>query len=767
MKILIPPRTKETRNLPASQQLHATVKTAPDAVSHATAATVETTSNPVEKTADLRKPFVIPAASQQLHATGETISDPVLHATAQALHGTMTAPPAGSPIPRVLAEQNTMPTLLAVPAEVRAEAAERAKFIRLVNRIKAADASMTTPDACLRAAVNHADEFPILVRGGHGKRSQLTYNNYRNWTARLRDYRAAAKHPLSESEELEALASSYARGRRDPSGDPQFWRDFNTCYLNQNRPDITEARRAAVAALLSRDPNAVPPSISQVRYYVKHLPLDLVIRGREGDVAWEATSDYITRDWSMLLPGECLIGDSRTFDTRVCWQDEDGTWRKERPTVVMLMDARTWYPASWIITVKPVNHEVIMRCLAQYCVRNAGQPPALCYFDNGGDYCKTGFSTPFEVGGKKHSIFSELGIGLVNSIPYRARAKTVERFFRDMMKTYDKWFPDYLGSHPEERPDAAAYFDRPEHVKELPTLECFTRLFNMWTKEYVTRGKEGKIHGGKSPETLWQTLPHHKGRTFSDAELAFAFLLPVASRKVGRGPSVEFNRRHYFCDAVRYGETVLVKANLWDPDMVLLCREDGTAVGIARTRDAVWAIAGDNARQRELLDERLARQARLRRESREMLNELTGGRFGISMIEFMLTLGTDQRFAVRGQISTVKGKSHVYKRLAPAGDVFASSESDTSLIDEGNSSVSEREPDIESAQDKSLTDDTESRALAEQSTTEHTVGVFDFTAADNDDPEPPDLSLEIEDIAGVESDVSDEEIERLDALLNQ
>ena len=209
----------------------------------------------------------------------------------------------------------------------------------------------------------------------------------------------------------------------------------------------------------------------------------------------------------------------------------------------------------------------------------------------------------------------------------------------------------------------------------------------------------------------------------------------MASRKVGRGPSVEFNRRHYFCDAVRYGETVLVKANLWDPDMVLLCREDGTAVGIARTRDAVWAIAGDNARQRELLDERLARQARLRRESREMLDELTGGRYGISMIEFMLTLGTDQRFAVRGQISTVKGKSHVYKRLAPATDAFA----------EDKSSVSERVPDTESAP----------------------PALYDFTAADNDDPEPPDLSLEIEDIAGVESDVSDEEIERLDALLNQ
>lgn len=662
-------------------------------------------------------------------------TNPVSHATAQALPN-REGKPSTAIVPCFATAQSTLdalPPIQRLPMEVRAEAAERLKFIRLVNRIKAGDAKMTTPDACIRAAANHADEFPILVRGGHGGKSQLTYNNYRNWTARLRDYRAAVKHPLSESEELEALASSYARGRREPGGDPQFWRDFGACYLNQNCPKITEARKTAVAALLKRDPTAVPPTMSQVRYYVKHLPLDIVIRGREGDVAWEATSDYISRDWSQLMPGECLIGDSRTFDTRVCWQDEDGVWRKERPTVVMLMDARTWYPASWIITVKPVNHEVIMRCLAQYCVNNGGMPPALCYFDNGGDYCKAGFSTPVEIGGRKHSVFAELGIGLVNSIPYRARAKTVERMFRDMMQTFDKWFPDYLGSHPEERPDAAAYFDRPEHVKELPTLECFTRLFGLWTKDYVTRSKEGRIHGGKSPEALWRELPHHAGRAFSDVELAFAFLLPVALRKVGRGPSVEFNRRHYFCDEVRYGETVLVKANLWDPDMVLLCREDGTAIGIARTRDAVWAIAGDNARQRELLEDRLARQARLRRESQAMLQELTGGRYGISMIEFMLTLGTDQRFAVRGRITTVKGKSHVYKRLAPATDAFAADKP----------SVSEREPDTESTP----------------------PAVYDFTAADNDDPEPPDLSLELEDITGAESDVSDEDLAELHALL--
>ena len=79
-------------------------------------------------------------------------------------------------------------------------------------------------------------------------------------------------------------------------------------------------------------------------------------------------------------------------------------------------------------------------------------------------------------------------------------------------------------------------------------------------------------------------------------------------------------------------------------------------------------------------------------------------------------------------------------------------------IDAAQLAVSEREPDTSTAQ----------LAVSEREpdTSTAQLAVFDLSAADADDPEPPDLSLEIGDIAGMESDVSDEEIERLDALLS-
>ena len=571
----------------------------------------------------------------------------------------------------------TAGTLQTLPENVRAEARERLKFLQYIQQQKMMEPKTPDPIIVAKVAVARVEEFPILRQSGQKGASQLTYNNYRNWQRRLNEYRSTPGATPGEGD-LQALASSYKRGGSVyktadgiPSyGDRQFWLDFNAAYLNQNKLDLTVARQVAAFALRQRDPSAVVPSVSQVRSYVKSLPLEVLIAGREGEVAWRNTiCDYINRDWNCTEPGELLIGDSRDFDTRVRYEVEPGKWIAVRPHIACLMDARSWYPAAWTITVKPVNADIIMRTLLDYICKTNGQPPAMCYFDNGKDYCKQGFSTPLNCGKYEHSIFKELGIVLTNAKPFNARAKTVERFFRDMMKSFDKYFPDYLGSNPLERPDSAAYFDKAENVMELPTLEAFTRIFCDWVASYTSRPKSGEIHRGKSPAEIWQQR-NTNNRLLTPEDVAFAFLLPVGIRTVGRGPAVTLLNRRYFSDEVHVGEKVLIKANPFDPEMVLLCREDGSAISIARTRLSVKAIAGDDGAAQHLLSEQLERQNRQKRECRNMLSQLTGDRVGMSAIEFMLSLGSDQRFIRRGSINTIKGKSHTYKRIAPSSNVF-------------------------------------------------------------------------------------------------
>ena len=129
-----------------------------------------------------------------------------------------------------------------------------------------------------------------------------------------------------------------------------------------------------------------------------------------------------------------------------------------------MMDARSWFLVSHTISFEAINSEMLIDTLGLYLYNTKGEPPAVAYCDNGSDYCAAGFSTPL-AGTEDCSIFNELGIKLVNAIPYNARAKTIERCFRDMMQQFDKTFSDYLGSRPGERTQAAEYYDK--HAEEI------------------------------------------------------------------------------------------------------------------------------------------------------------------------------------------------------------------------------------------------------------------------------------------------------------
>ena len=552
--------------------------------------------------------------------------------------------------------------------EYRTEAMERLLFLDLVAQMKRERGDLSDPDAVQAVAIQHQAQFRLLLSSGQHGKGQLTYNNYRNWTRLL--HQAAQGRSLTREESLRALAPRYKTGRKEQTaGDPKFWEELCKFYLHPNKPDLTSCRKIAANLLRQRNPVAVIPSLAQCYYYIKRLPVEVVIRGREGETAWRnSCCDYITRDWTDTQPGELLIGDSRTFDTRVkIWDEAQQKWQAVRPTVAALMDARSWFLAGWEITADPVNAETLIDTLAQYILNNGNQPPAMCYFDNGRDYCAQGFATPLTVEGHDHSIFQELGIKLTNATAFNARAKTVERYFQGMMKNFDKRFPDYLGSNSLQRTDAASYFDA--HPEELPTLEDFVKIFRAWLQETHATPKGGRIHRGKSPAEIWAARPARAA--FSDEELAFAFLRPVGMRVVGRGPSVTLNGTQFYSDEVAFGEKVLVKTSQWDPSMVLLCNADGTVRGIARTREAVKAIAGDDITQRELLSDRIARQRHQSAKVVRMLQQLTGGQYGVSVIEYMMTLGTDQRFVRRDAILKVKGKEHHYRRLAPEKPVFS------------------------------------------------------------------------------------------------
>ena len=593
----------------------------------------------------------------------------------------MIQPQPRTAVPPIVTAKNTVVTtelagispFQSLPEKTRLEAMERLKYLHLTQQIKK-DMGLTTMEAaCLYVQAHKAEEFPILRQGGQHNSTRLTWQNWRNWTRRLKEAKAARGRSLTAEESLLELAEKYRRGsKRDAWSQKyaEFLIHFGKFNFHENCLRLSEAWRQACHLTRKLNPDAPIPSISAVRYYVSHLPKEIAIYTREGEVAWRnRVGDYAERDWSDIQPGELVIGDNRPFDTRVkLWDPDKQSWYSARPVLSGLMDARSWYMASWMISVVPVGTDDQIKLLNQYCVEAGGVPPVRAYYDNGMDYKAQGFALPKEICGKEYSIFQSLGMTQIFAKPFNGRAKTIEPNFKNIMLCFDKMFPDYLGSNTLQRTDAASYYDK--HPEELPTFDTFVKIFRSWLAEYHRRPKSGIIHQGKSPEEIWQSRPAKPPMTAEALKLAM--LRPLDVRTIGRGRSVTINNRHYFTDSVLFGERVVVKEDLYDADSIYLFDQEGALIGIARTREAVKAIVHGDEYEEAKLETRMKRQALLEKQVKMMARALIGPDKA-SPLEWLLTAGTNVRFIKRGEIGTVKGKSHTYKRIAPAEDMMARS----------------------------------------------------------------------------------------------
>lgn len=549
-------------------------------------------------------------------------------------------------------------TLDELPAQVRAAALERLAFVRLVDARKKA-ARCTDREAVEYVAINHVIEFPILREGGKNHASALNYSNYRVYKSRIKGY-------TDQETILRQLCDNYRRGMQERRGDERFWQLFFAMYLNLNKLPLTVAYDRACARMRAEYKDVPVPSIMQVRYQVDHMDPDKLILAREGEEAWRnKCCDFIRRDWLDVAAGECVIGDSRTFDTRIrVWDEDKQRWIAVRPTIAALMDGRSWYVAAYWITAEPVNSKTLIDTMRLYLRATDGVPPPIVYFDNGKDYCAQGFATDFECDGHKHSIFRELGIRLLNSLAYNARAKTIERAFRDMMQQFDKMFPDYLGSRPGQRNLASDYYDN--HAEELPSMQQFCEIFAGWLHDYHHRPKGGDIHRGRSPQEIWDTHTNNGRDPLSPERLKMAFYKPEAVRIVGRGPSVKFDNTYYYCDALKWGAKVLIKSDTLDAEHVMCYTLDGALIGEARTRARIHALSGAKDDIRMMM----ARQRRQLKEARTVIADLSGGNHVYSPLELLLA-SPDAIGVKGGAIASVKGAAHHYEHHRLTGVIDA------------------------------------------------------------------------------------------------
>jgi len=368
----------------------------------------------------------------------------------------------------------------------------------------------------------------VAAWNARGAKGRLAVRTLRRWDKRLAD------------EGLRGLLD--ARGRAARQGgrlSPELWDFIQGRYCSEAQPAVSQVYEEACA--LAAEKGWSLPSLRRVQQLiVRDLDPKLEALGRRPKAFRDRCVPTIQRDWSKVPAMAVWVGDHRQFDVLLPREIQDpksGTrlWRWSRPWLTCYLDGRSWYPSARKISWDPADGDRTMAVFVQG-VREHGQPGA-AYLDNGKDFRFLAFS-----GGRPKvrkavdekrvtPILQLLGIDARWALPFNARAKVVEPFFRIVSERFDKRWETYCGRSTETKPErvrrlAALRGSAEEWARKGYTIEAFEAAFNRWINEdYALRESPSNACPGMSALRAFRELRGDSFQAVRPADATLVFLL--------------------------------------------------------------------------------------------------------------------------------------------------------------------------------------------------------------------------------------------------
>ena len=234
-----------------------------------------------------------------------------------------------------------------------------------------------------------------------------------------------------------------------------------TLLLHPSKYNYGKAIKLTKEILRKRGYEELPCDLSFKRFaenFRKNNYAEWVLR-REGMKAYhDKVEPYIERDISKIEVGDILVADGHVLNFQVI---NPFTGKPTRATLVGFLD--------WKSTAL-VGYEIMMtestQCIAsalRNSIINLGMLPKVVYQDNGKAFKSRFFqNTDFEED-LFNGVYANLNIHSVFAKPYNARAKVIERFFREFQEEFEKGMPSYIGTCIEDKP---AWLKRGEKLHE-------------------------------------------------------------------------------------------------------------------------------------------------------------------------------------------------------------------------------------------------------------------------------------------------------------
>ncbi|MBR2524970.1 transposase [bacterium] len=257
---------------------------------------------------------------------------------------------------------------------------------------------------------------------------------------------------------------------------------FMGLLLHPNRMSIGKAISLTKYKLKEKGQSFIPADITFRRYakWFKNNNYDKWILARDGEKALsDKVEPYIKRDASLLEVGDILVADGHKLAFQVI---NPFTGKPCRATLVGFLDWKSTALVGYEIMLEE-NTQCVANALRNAII-NLDMIPKVVYQDNGRAFRAKYFTDDkgfTELGFQ--GLHSKLGIETVFARPYNARAKVIERFFKEFQEGFEKLLPSYIGSSINNKP---AYMMRNEkfhknlHNEYIPTIEETIKMIDMW-----------------------------------------------------------------------------------------------------------------------------------------------------------------------------------------------------------------------------------------------------------------------------------------------
>lgn len=375
------------------------------------------------------------------------------------------------------------------------------------------------------AAFDAVDDFAVAVDSGVsiGMASAVVIAKYGISEATLARYRADIDGS-PRGYWLPLLAPRYCGNGKEAEFTEEAYEWILSRHLTQTKTRTSVLVRLARAEGKSKGWKI--PSTKTVDRRLKREPAPLVILGREGPKALEASFPTVEKDWAVLPLHEMWESDGCRLNVMAKWPDGSigrpmiVTWRECRSRLVLSCKGH-----------KNTSGELVMAALYD-AVSLTGLKPKKAKLDNGPEYANKPFSGQqktryrFSVKpGEPVGVAKHLGIDIFWSPPGRGRDKTIESWHRWLHENVEQR-PEFAGAYCG--PNALAKPEDFDQKKAVP-IELVNKLLAEALHHFNTeKPHRGRGMNGRTPQAVYEELYPSVNLDEHRADPAHARLLLMA-----------------------------------------------------------------------------------------------------------------------------------------------------------------------------------------------------------------------------------------------